>query len=137
MSSVLGIGSLERLKIELEAREKVAKIYKAELEGIADISFMQETPNTKQTYYIFPIFTKYNRALNKKLLSEGIESNARYFSPPIHKMLSFKEYHSMKLPVTDKKANSVLALPIHGRMNEEEGLEVCKTIKSFLKDKQL
>lgn len=137
LSSILGIGSLDRLEEEIAVRKKIAKIYKTELHGISDISFMKEQDKSRQTYYIFPIFTRHNRKLFEELSSKGIECRPDYFCPPIHKMIAYHEFHSWHLPVTEQKANTVLALPIHSKMSEEGAVFICKTIKDFLKEKQL
>jgi len=134
LQSIIGIKSLEQLEKEIKTRTNIADIYKQELSGIKGIEFLEERNNCRQSYYIFPIFTKQNNNLLDKLTKNGVEARTNYFYPPIHKMHYYKKnYGRINLPVTEEKAGKVLVLPIHSHMSEQDALLATKIIKENCK----
>ena len=134
--SAYGLLNLQNIDGAIEKRKHVAKFYRNALKDIGGIRMFDEESSVKYNYSYFPIFidnrnfwtTRDDLFIN--LRANGILSR-RYFYPLIS---NFKPYHHIpsasreNLPVANKMADSVLCLPIHHLLNDEQ----LKRIVSFV-----
>ena len=72
--------------------------------------------------------------MQAKLKTEGIPSMV-YYTKPMHKQGAFAEYDydDSDFEVTNELCDTVLSLPMHPYMNEEDVNAVVKLIKKHLK----
>ena len=70
--------------------------------------------------------------MQKYLKEQGIPSMI-YYPKPMHKQLAFAPYECEEgeLAVTERLCRTVLALPIHPYMREEETEQVIEAIQHF------
>lgn len=126
--SVYGLLNLKQVDQAIEARCQVAVNYREQLGGISGISLMGDMPGVRHNYSYFPIFVdaqKYGMTRDELYIKMKADNvfGRRYFYPLIS---TFSTYRGLKssnpenLPVATKMADSVICLPIHHDLSEED-----------------
>lgn len=131
-----GLLNLKQVDASIVIRERVANQYKAALKTVEGISFMEEMQGVRHNYSYFPVFVdekKYGMTRDElyfKMKEQNILSR-RYFYPLISEFSTYRGLESAKqenLPVATKIANSVICLPIHHGLIEEDVERILKFI---------
>lgn len=131
--SAIGLLNLKQVDAAIEARHKVADIYREALRPIEGISFFDDMPGVKHNYSYFPIFinSKQYGMTRDELYYKMKSSNVlgrRYFYPLISEFSTYRGLESAKpenLPNAHKMADSVLCLPMHHALTS---LEIERTL---------
>ena len=128
MRSAYGLLNLKQVDSAIEARHQVAIKYREALRNVEGITFFDDMPGVKHNYSYFPIFVDSNEfgmtrdELYYKFREQNILAR-RYFYPLISE---FSTYHHLpsaakdNLPNAHKMADSVLCLPMHHALSEED-----------------
>lgn len=123
-----GLLNLKKADAAIEARHQAALRYRESFAGIPGITFFQDIPGVNHNYSYFPIFVdsgKYGMTRDElffKMKEHGVLSR-RYFYPLIS---SFSTYCSLpsasasNLPVATRMADSVICLPMHDSLSEQD-----------------
>lgn len=123
-----GLLNLKQVDTAIEARHKVAIKYREALKDVEGIEFWDDLPGVKHNYSYFPIFVhekKYGMKRDElyfKMKEQGIWGR-RYFYPLISEFSTYRGLDSAQpenLPIANKMANSVICLPMHHALTEEE-----------------
>jgi len=123
-----GLLNLRQADAAIEARRNVADKYREALREIDGITFFEDMPGVKHNYSYFPIFIdaqKYGMtrdALYEKMKEANILGR-RYFYPLISEFSTYRSLPSAakeNLPNAHKMADSVICLPMHHALSEEE-----------------
>ena len=123
-----GILNLRQVDAAIEARHQVAIKYREALRSVEGITFMDDMPGVKHNYSYFPIFVdaeKYGMTrdeIYEKMKSHNVLGR-RYFYPLISTFSTYKGLPSAapeNLPQAHKMADSVICLPMHHELNEED-----------------
>ena len=128
MRSAYGLLNLRQVDAAIAARQQVAIKYREALRDVEGITFFDDMPGVKHNYSYFPIFvdTKKFGMTRDELYYKYREHNIlarRYFYPLISE---FSTYHHLpsstkeNLPNAHKMADSVLCLPMHHTLNEND-----------------
>ena len=119
---------------ELKAVNQVAEQYNSRLEGLV------ETPKVPDGFYSswaqYTIQLKDNETRNRlqQELKEKEIPTMVYYPKPMHIQTAFKDVKQyVEYPVTERLCDTVLALPMHPYMSEEQILFVTDNIKDILK----
>lgn len=132
-----GLLNLRQVDAAIEARHRIAIKYREALRNVEGISFFEDIPGVKHNYSYFPIFVndgKYGMtrdALYEKMKSRGVMGR-RYFYPLISEFSTYRGLESAKpklLPNAHKMANSVICLPMHHALTENDIERVIEQIK--------
>lgn len=123
-----GILNLRQVDAAIEARHKVAIKYREALRGVEGISFMEDMPGVKHNYSYFPIFIdaeKYGMTRDELYfkMKEANVLGRRYFYPLISEFSTYRGLPSAakeNLPNAHKMADSVICLPMHHELIEED-----------------
>ncbi len=81
-------------------------------------------------WHIFAIRHKSRNKLQKYLLESGIETMIHYPIPP-HKQTAFREWNSLRFPVTEKIHNEILSLPLNNSLKQSEIKYICENLNSY------
>lgn len=116
-------------------RIRNAKIYDDSLSALADyITLPPRKSNVKQVYLTYTIQAKQRDKLVAYLAEKGIETKIHYPIPihlqPASRYLGYKEGD---FPVCEAQAKSIITLPIHQHLTEDELTYVIDNIKKFYK----
>ena len=128
MRSAYGLLNLKQVDAAIEARHQVAIKYRKALRNVEGISFFDDMPGVKHNYSYFPIFVdaeKYGMTRDElyfKMKSQNVLGR-RYFYPLISEFSTYRGLESAKpenLPNAHKIADSVICLPMHHLLSEED-----------------
>ena len=126
--SAYGLLNLKQVDAAIEARHQVAIRYRDALRNDPGITFFDDISGVRHNYSYFPIFVdaeKYGMTRDElyfKMKENGVLGR-RYFYPLIS---SFSMYRGLpsavpeNLPEANKLAESVICLPMHHRLREED-----------------
>lgn len=126
--SAYGLLNLKQVDAAIEARHQVAIKYREALRPVEGISFFDDMPGVKHNYSYFPIFIdaeKYGMSRDElyfKMKAANVLGR-RYFYPLISEFSTYRGLESARpenLPNAHKMANSVICLPMHHALTEEE-----------------
>ena len=136
--SAYGLLNLRQVDAAIAARRQVAQTYRTALQHVEGISFWNDMPGVRHNYSYFPIFVnseKYGLTRDElyfKMKSQGIWGR-RYFYPLISEFSTYRGLEGANpsnLPQATKMANSVICLPMHHALSEED---IQRTIDCVIK----
>ena len=138
MRSAYGLVNLRQVDAAIEARHQVAIKYREALRDVEGITFFDDMPGVKHNYSYFPIFvdTKKFGMTRDELYYKYREQNIlarRYFYPLISEFSTYRHLPSAakdNLPNAHKMADSVLCLPMHHTLSDEDIERVISVIIS-------
>lgn len=123
-----GLLNLKQVDAAIEARHKVAMVYRDVLKDVEGISYFDDIPGVRHNYSYFPIFIdaeKFGKTRDE-LYFEMKEANVlgrRYFYPLISEFSTYRGLPSASrenLPEAYKLADTVLCLPMHHGLGESD-----------------
>lgn len=128
MRSAYGLLNLKQVDAAIEARHQVAIKYREALRHVDGITFFDDMPGVKHNYSYFPIFIdaeKYGMTRDElyfKMKTANVLGR-RYFYPLISEFSTYRALESAapkNLPNAHKMANSVICLPMHHALSDED-----------------
>ncbi len=133
-----GILNLKQVDSAIEARHQVAIRYREALRNVDGISFFDDMQGVRHNYSYFPIFVdaeKYGTTrdeLYAKMRAANVLGR-RYFYPLISEFSTYRGLESAdptNLPNAHKMADSVICLPMHHALSDED---IHRTLDCILK----
>jgi len=134
--SAYGLIGLKYVKQAIESRRRVAEYYRKALQQVEGISLMENMDDVIPNYSYFPIRVdrekfKWDRdELDLQMKKHHIGCR-RYFYPLISSFAPYKDLpsaHPGNLPVAHRIADSILCLPIHHALSEQDVERVIEVI---------
>jgi dTDP-4-amino-4,6-dideoxygalactose transaminase len=127
---------IEKLKIfaeEIEARERAAQRYH---DGLGDVAVVPRRPSDLTSVwaqYTIRLPAGRRDGLADSLRHQGIPT-AVYYPKPLHRQEAYRHFPvaGNGLPVTDRLAEEVLSLPMHGYLDEATQDRVIAAVRSAL-----
>lgn len=138
MRSAYGLLNLRQVDAAIAARQQVAIKYRGALRDVEGITFFDDMPGVRHNYSYFPIFIDEKAfgmsrdALYAKMRAANVLGR-RYFYPLISEFSTYRGLESANpanLPNAHKMADSVLCLPMHHALSEED---IQRTIDLIIK----
>ncbi|HPB48292.1 MAG TPA: DegT/DnrJ/EryC1/StrS family aminotransferase, partial [Exilispira sp.] len=128
---------IKNIEKAITDRERIAKLYDSLLSNLIEkgyIKLPEIIPINKPVFYVYNIIVKDRDKLVEFLKEKGIGTSI-YYPLPLHlqKCFSYLGYKKGDFPVSEKIAESILALPIFPELTEKEVEYVCDNIKKFYK----
>lgn len=126
--SAYGLLNLKQVDAAIEARHQVAVKYREALHNVEGITFFDDMPGVRHNYSYFPIFVdakKYGMTRDElyfKMKEQNVLGR-RYFYPLISEFSTYRGLESAQpenLPEAHKMANSVICLPMHHALTNED-----------------
>ena len=138
MRAAYGILNLRQVDAAIDARQKVAQRYREALRDVPGVTFFDDMPGVRHNYSYFPIFidAELFGKTRDQLYFEMKEVNVlgrRYFYPLISDFSTYRGLPSAtreNLPNAYRLADTVLCLPMHHELSEEE---INRILKFFRK----
>ena len=128
MRSAYGLLNLRQVDAAIAARQQVAIKYREALRDVEGITFFDDMPGVKHNYSYFPIFIDEKAfgmsrdALYAKMKAANVLGR-RYFYPLISEFSTYRGLESANpknLPNAHKMADSVLCLPMHHELSDDD-----------------
>jgi len=138
-AALIGLKSLSILDETLNKRVNVAKKYIRLLSKIPGVTLQYIPDNITSTYKDISIlinkdiFGCSRDELVEYLTKQGIPTR-NYFSPCLHKMSCYAQYHHLVLPITEKISNTIISLPMFASIKDEQMEYIVDTIEKARKD---
>lgn len=128
MRAAYGLLNLKQVDTAIAARQQVAIKYRETLCDIEGITFFEDMPGVKHNYSYFPIFIdeKVYGTSRDALYAKMKEANVlgrRYFYPLVSEFSTYRGLASANpanLPNAHKMADSVLCLPMHHDLSDND-----------------
>jgi dTDP-4-amino-4,6-dideoxygalactose transaminase len=120
---------------EVEDVNKAAKLYTENLKEIVKTPIIPEGYYSSWAQYTITLKNREQRdGLQSYLKEQGIPSMV-YYPKPMHGQTAYKNlgYDKGSLPVTENLCETVLSLPLHPYIKEDEIDKVVNAIKDFVK----
>ena len=136
MRAAYGLLNLRQVDAAIEARHQVAIKYREALRNVEGITFFDDTLGVKHNYSYFPIFVdgeKYGMtrdALYAKMKAANVLGR-RYFYPLISEFSTYRGLDSARpenLPNAHKMADTVICLPMHHSLSDENVQRVLECV---------
>lgn len=136
LRAAYGILNLRQVDSAIEARHQVAIAYRQALKSVKGVSYFDDMPGVKHNYSYFPIFIDeelYGMSRDDLYLKMKAANvlGRRYFYPLISEFSTYRELESAKpenLPNAHKMANSVICLPMHHALKDNDIQRVLEQI---------
>jgi UDP-2-acetamido-2-deoxy-ribo-hexuluronate aminotransferase len=115
-------------------RNRVARFYDREL---AFLNFVEIPYRTANTTHVFHQYTLRTKGINRDHFKTYLESKGIptmiYYPVPLHLQKAYvqPEYPEGSFIVTEELSRTVISLPIHTEMNEEQLSYICNIIKEY------
>ena len=122
MDTIQAAVLIEKLKIfadEVAARQRIAARYNALIGDIVDVPVVLDGLSSSWAQYTIKLRGADRTTVAARLKAEGIPT-AIYYPRPLNQQTAYKHYPSAGngLPVSDRLADEVLALPMHPYLDE-------------------
>ena len=126
--SAYGLLNLKQVDAAIEARHQVAIKYREVLRNVDGVTFFDDIPGVRHNYSYFPIFIdakKYGMTRDElyfKMKEQNVLGR-RYFYPLISEFSTYRGLESAKpenLPEAHKMADSVICLPMHHALSNDD-----------------
>ncbi len=133
VQAIVGLHLIPFIDIITETRIKHAKFYDSALKELADyVTVPPGKPGVKQVFHTYVVLVKDRDNLLKFLIENGVEAKVHY-PIPIHlqqaaKYLGYKEGD---FPVCEAQTRSIITLPVHQHLSQEQLEYVVDMIKKF------
>lgn len=139
MRSAYGLLNLKQVDQAIAARQRVAIAYRQALKDIPGISYWEDMPGVKHNYSYFPIFVDEERyGISRDQLYEAFKERnilaRRYFYPLISNFSTYRGLESanpVNLPNATRMANTVICLPMHHALSNDDVQRVIDVIKQL------
>lgn len=134
--SAYGLLNLKQVDVAIEAHHQVAIKYREALRNVEGITFFDDMLGVKHNYSYFPIFVdakKYGMTRDElyfKMKGRNVLGR-RYFYPLISEFSTYRGLDSAcpeNLPEAHKMADSVICLPMHHALSDEDIQRILDTI---------
>lgn len=120
---------LKHLDEDNNHRQRIATYYYDNIHNEA-VTLPVRLNDDENVYHIFPILCRERDRLQQHLTAQGIQTAIHYPIPP-HKQKCYKEWNSMRFPITERIALEELSLPISPAMSAEQAAIVAEAINHF------
>lgn len=132
-----GLLNLRQVDAAIEARHKVAIRYCEALRGVEGVTFFDDMPEVRHNYSYFPIFIDADKfgMTRDELYFKMRNSNVlgrRYFYPLISEFTTYRGLTSAakeNLPVAHRMADTVICLPMHHTLTDNDTERVISFFK--------
>ncbi len=137
MSAGLGLAQVRRLDQLIEKRAHVAKSYRSRLTDVEGVQVPYIAPETtRMSWFVYVV--RFTPTLDRDSILAALEANgipARPYFAPIHLQPFYRDlfgFHPGDFPITERVAQTTLALPFHSNLRESEIDCVVETLSQVL-----
>ncbi len=139
VQAAVGILLLKEVEAEIENRKEITKLYRQLLEDVPGITTSKDIEGVTHNYPYFVIrVNKDEYGLSRDEVYEKLKEynviSRRYFYPLCSNFQCYRDIPSAsesRLPVANKVADTVLSLPLHGRLPTDHVEKICDIIKGI------
>ncbi len=133
-AAVLNVKLTAFIDHELEDVNRVYRLYTEKLKGIVETPVIPEGYASSFAQYTIKLKNKEEREILQAKLKDASIPSMVYYVKPMHKQGAFTEYNydDNYFEVTNELCDTVLSLPMHPYLSEEDITHVSQMINNFL-----
>lgn len=131
--AAIGNAMIQSFDSDTSRRKQIAREYSSFLSDIQDIQIPIVIDGSEPVWHQYTILTDRRDELKEYLGSKGIQTSIKY-PIPLHLVNSFKQKYGYKegdFEVSEKLAKTLLCLPLHPFLTDEDVQTIIKTIAEF------
>jgi perosamine synthetase len=136
VQAAIGVAQMEQLDSYLEAKRRIALLYKEELEDVPGLSWAAVAEWANPTFWLSTVLVDRDRygIESRTLMVQLQEANiqSRPLWSPIYKQNPFKGCMAYRIEVADRLCRDGLSLPSSVGLNSEDQMRVIKVIRQAL-----
>jgi perosamine synthetase len=125
IQAAIGLAQLRRLDEENAYRASIAARYRERLTHVPGLQLLQYKDDRVSSFHLFCVLAENRDALVEKLRSSGVDVSVHYRRNDHYAM-----YQEQDLPNTERFWRSVISLPMHTELSDEEVDYVTEVIRS-------
>jgi aminotransferase in exopolysaccharide biosynthesis len=130
--AAIGVAQMENFENILKRKKEIDALYRSELNGVGDITFQKNDPNSDPNCWLFTFRTKKMRELLNHLNSNEIQS--RPFWTPMNNLPMYRELkYITKNDISNKIFKECISIPSSSNLTIEDQHKVISEIKKFYK----
>ena len=131
---------IEKLKIfpeEIDVRNRVAARYAEGLRDVAVVPVLPDDVTSVWAQYTIRVRPEQRDALVANLKAQGIPTGI-YYPKPLHRLEAYRHFPVVDngIPVTDRLAEEVLSLPMHGYLDQATQDRIIDAVRNALRHQQ-
>ena len=137
ISAAIAKTQMKKIRLMLEKRTVNAKKLGELLSDRIARKYLvlpQDDKRVKYNWYLYTVALINNRDRVKKFLNDNGIGATVYYDPPVHRTPYYSKFHNGKLEVTEWASKTVLSLPVHPSVTENDieliASKVVEVIKS-------
>ncbi len=132
IQAVVGLRLMADVRYVSDQRIKNAAMYDELLGNIEGVVIPPRQVSKRQVYHTYVIQVQRREALKKFLIENGVETKVHY-PVPIHLQAPYRElgYKEGDFPVCESQAKSILSLPIHQYLKQNQIQYAANLIQRF------
>ena len=128
--AAIGVAQMENFESILKRKKEIDALYRKELEGVGDIKFQENDPNSDPNCWLFTFRTKKMRELLNHLNNNEIQS--RPFWTPMNNLPMYKDLaYISQNDRSNKIFKECISIPSSSNLTIEDQHKVIREIKSF------
>jgi len=130
--AAIGVAQMENFAVILKRKKEIDALYRHELDGVGDINFQDNDPDSDPNCWLFTFRTKKMRALLDHLNSNEIQS--RPFWTPMNNLPMYKDLtYISENDISNKIFKECISIPSSSNLTIEDQHKVISEIKNFYK----
>jgi dTDP-4-amino-4,6-dideoxygalactose transaminase len=136
LQAAILVVKLRHIKEYIQARQKVALFYDEKFMDIPGLKIPARTDFGSHVFHQYTIRTEQRDELKNYLAEKGIPTMV-YYPKPLHlqEAYSYLGYQLGDLPVSERLSETVLSLPIHTELDEEQLVFIAGSVVDFFNSK--
>lgn len=128
IQAAIGLVQLAKLDAMNGRRREIAHLYDRELADIPQLTLpLRDDDTYRSSWHIYHVKAQRRDSLSEYLADKGISTGVHY--KPIHLYACYG--NRPVLPVSEKAFESILSLPMHPGLSDDDVARVCETIREF------
>ena len=130
--AAIGVGQMENFESILKRKKEIDALYRKELEGIGDVKFQENDPNSDPNCWLFTFRTKKMRELLNHLNNNKVQS--RPFWTPMNNLPMYKDLRYISQnDISNIIFKECISIPSSSNLTIEDQHKVISEIKKFYK----
>ena len=130
--AAIGVAQMEYFESILKRKKEMDTLYRRELNGVGDVKFQENDPDSDPNCWLFTFRTKKMRELLNHLNNNKIQS--RPFWTPMNNLPMYKELtYITKEDISNKIFKECISIPSSSNLTIDDQLKVISEIKKFYK----
>ncbi|MBW7963034.1 DegT/DnrJ/EryC1/StrS aminotransferase family protein [Bradyrhizobium sp. BR 10261] len=125
IAALIGLEQLKTFEQAIATRRHAVERMRTGLSKIPGLRVGQEPAGAQTNWLYLPVVVDARAfGLDRDALASALETHnvfvRKYYSPPCHHMTAYTTQKEVNLPVTERVAYNVIALPVYNDMSDEE-----------------